>query len=215
MQATIASQSNIVFSYDQSVDIENWMVNLMEANYDFQIRALVMDISLKFQKGQFVDAERLSSRQYELLVKLQEQSGNRIHKGGALFNLAISQWFQGKTPESLRHGLLAYVEDLISSSTEFEVDGSPACLFLRDRCGAAWSDLSPVEQEVLSWKRKTRLLYYPTRYLIVGLKYFALNQFFKVSMSSRFFSKLRVSHLLLVRILAVKPFLWTSTPHAF
>jgi hypothetical protein len=126
----------------------------LETAYDLQIRALEIDGLLKLRGGQYESAEQLFAQQYELLLKMQKDTGIRIPKGGPLHNIGVAELFQGKTPRSIKHLLLAYIEDLISSSVRFDADGAPASEALRGLCGVAWDDLVPLEDCVFSAKEK-------------------------------------------------------------
>jgi len=126
----------------------------LETAYDLQIRALEIDGVLKLRSGQYESAEQLFVQQYELLLEMQKHTRIRVPKGGPLHNIGIAQLFQGKASESIKHVLLAYIEDLISSSARFDADGAPASRALRGLCGATWDDLVPMEDYVFSAKEK-------------------------------------------------------------
>jgi hypothetical protein len=124
----------------------------METAYDLQIRALEIDGLLKLRRGQYESAEELFAQQYELLLEMQKDIRIRVPKGAPLHNIGIAELFQGKTSQSIRHLLLAYIEDLISSSAPFDADTAPASRTLRGLCGATWDDLVPLEDYVFSAK---------------------------------------------------------------
>jgi tetratricopeptide (TPR) repeat protein len=132
-------------------------VEILLENKDLKIRVLEIEAVGFLRQGKYDLAEDKFREQLDLLLSIQKEKDIRIHKGSPFHNLGISLLFQGKSKEAIKNITLAYVEDLISTSTPFETDIMPASSVLRGYCGAIWSDLLPIEKSVIEIKTKKRI----------------------------------------------------------
>ena len=125
---------------------------------DLQIRIGDIEGIGYLRQGKYKEAWQIISKQYNLLLEVQEEKGVRLHKGGPLHNGGLSLLYQGKTDGALKWLIFALVEDLISSEKNTDTDLGPASRVLRGVCGASWEDLEPIEKVVLREKNERTIM---------------------------------------------------------
>jgi hypothetical protein len=99
-------------------------------------------------EGQYQDSEQVYRALFVLMIEQQQQMG-RVHKGMALQNLAIAQFFQGKSNDAIRLFLAAYIEDTIKLlNCSDKVEQFPASSVLKGLCGVPQSKLFEFRKNV-------------------------------------------------------------------
>jgi len=122
---------------------------------DTLVRELERKGIQQLRSGDYSNAEKIFLEEYKMLLRLQDRTGRRIHKGAPLYNLGLSTLFQDKADDGLKYILFAYVEDVISSGQRSAADNLPASVALRSLCCVSVDDLRHLEDFVL--ERKTEL----------------------------------------------------------
>ena len=84
--------------------------------------------------GKYAESERFFLKQYQLLLKAQDQENRPIHKGAPLHNRGLALYYLGKQEEAIYSILLAYIEDTLGTEYDLEdnADRAAASRVLRD-----------------------------------------------------------------------------------
>ena len=99
-----------------------------------EVRRLEINGLIALHGERFSEAKEFFEKEYHLFFDAQSVENRPIHKGAPLHNLGLVFFYLGEVDKSVRHFLLAYVEDTLNAGydQEDEADRSPAAVMLRD-----------------------------------------------------------------------------------
>lgn len=111
----------------------------------------------ELRNGNFKGAEKIYTRELEIINRKEQKRQASIHKGATYYNLGLSRLLQNKPKPASEAILLAYIEDLfnVRISNEDDADKAPAREMLLRLFGITDITLKPLKEFVREFKKET------------------------------------------------------------